>query len=333
MGGRILKTAVAVTIAVFIAHSLGYDQVTLAAIVALFTVQRTFYHSLQQSLGKVGSVFIGAIIGTVFAVLIGENAFTFGLITLVVILTCLKLNLQSQIPITLVTAVFMISSQAEGLQVYIILDQILLALIGSISALGVNYFFTPDHQEELQSKVENIERELELMLEDLLKKIPCPNKKSDLEIFTKLYDLKKEAREGLELSKLFREEQKFNFTGDTLADIYREQFRALKYFIDSIEEMYRLSERMGEAVPQSIEIAKLIRLLKKMQKNALYGRKIPYKFVDKIFKNLEDQYEEMELPKNRGEFKSRASLFHIFNEIKKYYKRIKEFPPVPTKKV
>lgn len=326
LGGRILKTVVAVILAVFIAQSVNYEEVNLAAIVALFTVQRTFYHSLLQSLGKVGSVLIGALLGTGVAVFLGEHALTFGLITMFVIVVSLKLNLQAQIPIMFVIATFMVSPQADNFQAHIIIKQVSLALIGSGSALATNYFFTPDHKEELKSKVENIDAELRYMLEELAAKIPYPPCDKDSSFFEKTSRLRKEASEGLQLSKLYREEQKFHFWDDTLADVYRAQFRTYEFFIDTIEEIYRLTIRMNTEVPQSVNISKLTRILKRMQKNALYGRKNPYNTVDRLIQNLEEQYENMELPATRDEFKSRASLYHIFKELKRYYKKVKEIP-------
>ncbi|MEW5785948.1 MAG: aromatic acid exporter family protein, partial [Bacillota bacterium] len=59
VGGRVFKTALAVTLAIFLAQQFGLERVTLAAIIALLTVQRTFFHSLVQSLVKLGSVLIG----------------------------------------------------------------------------------------------------------------------------------------------------------------------------------------------------------------------------------------------------------------------------------
>ena len=45
VGGRILKTVLAVTVSIFIAQQLGLERIALAGLVALLTVQRTFYRS------------------------------------------------------------------------------------------------------------------------------------------------------------------------------------------------------------------------------------------------------------------------------------------------
>ncbi len=73
VGGRVLKTALAVTLSIIIAQQLGLERVTLAAIVALLAVQRTFYHSLQQSMAKLGSVLIGGVLGATFSFVFGVS--------------------------------------------------------------------------------------------------------------------------------------------------------------------------------------------------------------------------------------------------------------------
>ena len=63
VGGRILKTVLAVTLAIFLAQQLGLQNVGLAAVLAVIAVQRTFYRSLVQGLSVVGTVSLGCVLG------------------------------------------------------------------------------------------------------------------------------------------------------------------------------------------------------------------------------------------------------------------------------
>ncbi len=110
VGGRVIKTALAVTIAIIIAQQLGLERVTLAAIVALLTVQRTFFHSLQQSLAKLGSVLLGGGLGATFSYVFGVSPLGYGLVTLAAIYICLQLHWQDHIILTAVTAITVIFS-------------------------------------------------------------------------------------------------------------------------------------------------------------------------------------------------------------------------------
>lgn len=332
LGGRVLKTALAVAVAVSIAQALGLERVTLTAIVAVVTVQKTFYHSLLQSIAKVGSVLMGALLGTSLGALFGNNPITFAVVTILSIIFCLRLKWQEQIPITLVTAVHMISFPGGSFQVLVFMEQIFLAFIGAVSALGVNYFFTPNHNQELQSKIKEIDLELRNMLDDISLKILNPENVHDGAISERSKRLREKINQAMDMSKLFREEQKFHFTDETLGDKYRALFRSFDYFLENIEEMYRLLKRMRIAVPQAKYLAKLLRILNKTQENALKGKNIHYTMIEQGIEDLERFYENMELPTSRDEFVSRASLFHVFREIKQYFRRIKDLPRLTPKK-
>ncbi len=332
LGGRVLKTGLAVAIAVSIAQALGMDRVTLTAIVAVVTVQKTFYHSLLQSIAKVGSVLMGAILGTTLGALIGNNPFTFALVTILAIVFCLKMKWQEQIPITLVTAVHMISYLGGSFQWVTFAEQIFLAFIGAVSALGVNYFFTPNHNQEIRSIIKEIDLELRKMLDEIASRILSPESNQDQNFTDRCEILREEIHQAMETSKLFREEQKFHFADDTMADKYRDLFRIYERFLEYIEEMYRLSKRMNVSVPQAEYLAKLLRILSKAQQRALKGRNIHYTIIEQGIEDLESIYENMELPTTRDEFVSRAALFHIFKEMKRYFKRIKNLPPLAAEK-
>ncbi len=324
IGGRVLKTAVAITIAVAIAHYLGFEDVSPAALIALFSIQKTFHHSLMQSLGKLGSVLLGAVLGSAVAYVLGDHAITYGLVTFLALTACLTLNLKQHIPPALITGVIMIPYQVDIFQYQIILERILVAMLGAVSALAINYFFSPNYKQQIMDKVCYVDRTLRQMLMELSEKIQHPTQEKDQEFLDKLDALREVTEEGLQLSKLFQEEQRYHFAEVTLADIYRNCFRTFEHFIDYIEEMYRLTRRMTIQVPQAESINKLMNILIRMQKNVIQNRKIPYKLIYDAIQNLEDYFDKSELPTTREEFKTRASLYHIFKEQKRYHKRIRK---------
>ncbi len=84
---------------------------------------------------------------------------------------------------------------------------------------------------------------------------------------------------------------------------------------------------MPVRVPQADPLVKLFRIVQKMQQQKCYGKNIHAGTVDKLMERLEQSFNEMELPKTREEFISRASLFHLFHEIGRYYNRMKNMPP------
>ncbi|MBS4022726.1 MAG: aromatic acid exporter family protein [Dethiobacter sp.] len=326
VGGRVLKTSVAVALTIFILQSLGVERITLAAIVAVVTIQRTFYRSMVQSFAKLGGILLGAMVGIVVGMLLGPTPLAFGLTVFTVIFLLLQLNWQDNIMTTTVVAIGIISSGAESLPLYSI-QQVLSALLAGVVALTINFLFTPNHRQVILDRLQYLDESLRQIMGTVAHEMLRPTMEKP-HVSELAGQLEKEISTGLELSKFFREEQRFNLSSETLADNYRETFRIFASQLERLQEMHKLAKRMVTEVPQARPLAKLLRILEKVQKNQLMGRKIPYAMLDKAIANLEYTFEAMELPVTRAEFVSRSSLVHLFKEMIKYYKRTKQIPPV-----
>jgi uncharacterized membrane protein YgaE (UPF0421/DUF939 family) len=326
VGGRIIKTSLAVGLSIFIAQSLGFERVTLAAIVAMVTIQRTFYRSVLQSLAKLGSVLLGALLGVAFAFAMGGSPVAYSLLILAVILICLRLNWQDNIFTASVVAIGIISSQSANLPLYS-LEQLLSALIGALVALVVNSLFSPRHIQDVKLKIAAVEQSLAEMMEIVAAEM-LDTEQRPRDMKEKAQSLLVEINTGLQLSKLFREEQRFTVTGETAADRYRDTFRTFASHTERLLEMHILASRMVTDVPQAIPIAKLLRIISKVQKRKLQGKPAHDKRITNCIAAMELSFEFLEMPKNRAEFVSRSSLVHLFKEIKRYYNRTILLPPV-----
>jgi uncharacterized membrane protein YgaE (UPF0421/DUF939 family) len=326
VGGRIIKTSLAVGLSIFIAQSLGFERVTLAAIVAVVTIQRTFYRSILQSTAKLGSVLLGAFLGIIFAFLMGGTPLAYSLLILTVILICLQLNWQDNILTAAVVAIGIMSSQADNLALFS-LEQLASALIGAVVALGVNSLFSPHHVHDVRATITKVENGLEEMMDNVAEEMLHTEEKmiGMDELAQTLLD---EIRAGLELSKLFREEQRFSMTGETTADRYRDTFRTFASQTERLVEMHYLARRMVTDVPHAVPISRLLRIIRNVQRRKLRGLCVHQALVDRSIVHLEETFEQLEMPKTRAEFIARSSLVHLFKEIKRYYKRTLVMPPV-----
>ncbi|MDO9536257.1 MAG: aromatic acid exporter family protein [Bacillota bacterium] len=326
VGGRVLKTVLAVTLAIFFAQQLGLERVTLAAIVALVTIQRTFYHSLLQSLSKLGSVLVGGVLGTIFGHLFGINPLAYGLVTLLSILICLQLRWEDHIILTAVTAISVIFSGAVSLEAYF-LEQLLTALVGAISALGVNYLFTPNHKQEVIRRLLQADRGLSMLIDCIIKEVQEPGCNDD-EFTEQVSPLRKDIEEGNDIAKLLREEQRFIINRETPSDRYRQAFHILNSQLERLDEMHKLARQMPVEVPQAMPLVKLLRIVQKIQYKKLRNKKAAYARLEHTLENLDRYFADMDIPCSREEFVSRASIFHLFQEIKRYYRRTQKIPPV-----
>lgn len=326
VGGRVLKTVLAVTLAIFLAQQLGLERVTLAAIIALVTVQRTFYYSLLHSLAKLGSVLMGGILGIGFGYLFGVNPLAYGLVTLVSILICLKMHWEEHILLTAITAISIIFSGAVSLEIYL-LEQIFTALLGALSALGINYLFTPNHKQDVIKKLLQADASLRRLIDFIIEEVQNPG--CDDTAFTEeVSRLRTEIEAGKDIAILLREEQRFVIKRETPSDRYSQAFDILYSQLDRLDEMHNLACQMPAKVPQAVPLAKLLRIVQKIQYKKFRNKKATYASLELILENLDRYFSALEMPCSREEFISRASIFHMFSETKKYYRRTQIIPTV-----
>ena len=324
VGGRVIKTALAVTLSIVIAQHLGLERVTLAAIVALLTVQKTFYHSLLQSMAKLGSVLLGGVLGTAFSFMFGVSPLGYGLVTLAAIYFCLQLRWQEHIVLTAVTGITVIFSGADMPWTFS-LEQIFTAMLGGVCALGINYLFTPNHRKDVIKKLYLAEEGLREAIDFIMKEMLEPGC-DDTDFKSKIDKLEILIKDGMEEAKLLREEQRFIINRETDSDRYRQAFHVYRSQLKRLGEMHRLARRMPIMVPQAAPLVQLFRIVQKMQHRKFNGQQIHNQTVEKLMDKLEKSFAVMDLPKSREEFISRASLFHLFQEIQRYYNRMNEMP-------
>ncbi len=324
VGGRALKTALAVTLAIFITQQLDFDRINLAAIVALLTVQKTFYHSILQSLAKLGSVLIGGIVGTAFSFIFGLSPLGYGLATIAAIYICINLQWQEHIVLTAITAITVLfSSNYDSAPLLFSIQQIFTALIGALSGLFFNFLFTPNHKKEVVQKLLEAEEGLRKIIDFIMLEMLEPGCNDEL-LKEEAARLSKTIGEGLETSKLLQGEQRFIINRETDSERYYKIFLIFKSQLSRLEEMHNLARRIPVRVPQAGPIVQLFRIVQKQQHRALTGKNCHLEAVERLLEKLEDSFSDNKPPGTSEEFISQASLFHLFKEIKRYYRRMKE---------
>ncbi len=325
IGARVLKTTLAVVLAIYLSQLLGLEQrLTLAALVALLTVQKTFYHSLRQSMKTLGAVLLGGLLGTGFGYLFGITPLAYGIVTLLGILLCQKLHWQDQTVLSTLTGIGTIFSGTESLGLHSLL-QILTALIGAGCALLVNYLFLPNRRKELENRLQQIEKGLRQGINTVIKEIEHPGSyaKEFKEQYTRL---KKEIGEGLEQTGMLWEEQRFAISREISSNYYSQVFYFFDSQLESLEEMYRLARRMPQDIPESSYLVRVLKIVQKIQARKKAGKKCVYPGFEQALANMDKKIITLELPRSRAEYIAHASLFHLFQEIKGYHRRLIELP-------
>lgn len=167
-GARILKTGVAVTLALYITMLLNIEPATFAAVAAVFAVQPSVYRSYRTILEQFQANIIGAIVAVVFTLAFGNEPFVIGIGAILIIAICLKLKIEKTISLAVVTLILIMESTSGNFYLFA-LSRFSVIMIGVLCSFIVNLFFLPPkHETKLFQKIttntENVTQWLRLMI-------------------------------------------------------------------------------------------------------------------------------------------------------------------------
>ncbi|GAF20137.1 LOW QUALITY PROTEIN: lipoprotein [Bacillus sp. JCM 19046] len=115
LGARILKTGLAVVLALYLANWLEIQPPTFAAIAAAFAIQPSLFRTLRTFSHQVQANLIGATIGVLFVMTFGHEPFVVGVVVMLSIAIFIKLKLEAAIiPTAIVTIIIIMESPADN---------------------------------------------------------------------------------------------------------------------------------------------------------------------------------------------------------------------------
>ncbi|MCA1318521.1 aromatic acid exporter family protein [Bacillus tianshenii] len=109
VGGRIIKTGIAVFITALICEALNWPAM-FAVIAAIVTIEPSAADSIKKAFVRFPASGIGALYAIVFYMSFGDNPLTYTLVALATIITCHKLRLDAGILVATLTGVAMITT-------------------------------------------------------------------------------------------------------------------------------------------------------------------------------------------------------------------------------
>ena len=144
-GARILKTGIAITLALFLATVFQLPT-AFAGISAIFAIQPTIYRSYLSIIEQIQANVIGAVFAIGAGLVFGSHPIIIGLTAIIVIAINLKLKAASTIPVALVTVIAILDSSGENF-IDVALIRFFTILLGILSAFIVNLVFLPPKYE------------------------------------------------------------------------------------------------------------------------------------------------------------------------------------------
>ncbi|MBB6451857.1 uncharacterized membrane protein YgaE (UPF0421/DUF939 family) [Salirhabdus euzebyi] len=165
LGPRVLKTGIAVTVALYICSFLNLEQAIFAGVAAIFTLQPSIYQTWKQLLDQVVTNTLGALIALFCLYYFGNSPIVIGSVLIFVISITLKLKMEANvISLTLVTVIAIMSAPGDVDWIFAF-NRFLTILIGIVSALLVNIIlFPPKFKGNYYGKVKESFNKLSLLL-------------------------------------------------------------------------------------------------------------------------------------------------------------------------
>lgn len=202
LGPRVLKTGIAVALALYLTKWIGLEPPVFAAIAASFTIQPSIYRSWKQVLEQFQANLVGAIIAVASIYLFGNNPVVIGLVTMIVIIISLKLKMESSISLTVITVLIMMSSQEfEG--IITAAHKFLIVLVGMGSAFLVNLIVYPPYfNKNFTGKMDSSFKTLSLLIRTAIS-----NELTEKTFQTQWVQLRKDIAKLEELYKILDEER------------------------------------------------------------------------------------------------------------------------------
>ncbi|WP_404331743.1 aromatic acid exporter family protein [Mesobacillus maritimus] len=164
IGPRILKTGIAVTLALYLCSAFQLEPAIFAALAATLTIQPSIYRTWKQMLDQVLTNTLGAAVALFAITFLGDNPITIGLVIILVISLSLKIKMDNTIPTTLVTVLAIMSAPGNE-DLLFTLNRFLIIMVGTGSAMLVNLtILPPKYKEKFLVNVQTTFQNMSLLL-------------------------------------------------------------------------------------------------------------------------------------------------------------------------
>jgi len=303
MGIRVIKTAIAAIVAIYVAHYFNLEPALSAGILAILGVEVT----RKQGLTKTASRFVASVLGLGFAsiifVTLGFYHWTVAIFILVSFPIMARFQLMEGIVTSCVT-VFHIYSYGE-VTTGIIWNEVCLLLVGLGSATIINMLYMPNVERELMKLREAVESNYYQICYTLAKTLREPTYVWSGE---ELLDAHRDIEKGITIAIRSKENQLWSNEGYWLT-----YFEMRRQQLDTIGQMMEMVARVHGQLKHAEPVAELLEQLGRDTQSDVYVGEVRVKLQE-----LAEKFRAMELPKTRDEFEIRASLLMLMHEMNRY---------------
>jgi uncharacterized membrane protein YgaE (UPF0421/DUF939 family) len=302
IGYRTLKTAVGTAISILIAQQFGLDNFASAGILTILCIKVTKRRSLRAAWDRFLACVLAMAFSGVFFEGIGYHPIVIGVLLFFFIPTIVMLKAPDGIVTSSVIIIHIYMAQEISLA--ILLNELGVIIIGIGVALIINLYM-PSVEKKL--------KDYQWRLEENFKIIFC-----EMVRYLRTGDSLWDGKEITECDQLI-EEAKALAMQDVENQILKEENSYFHYF-KMREKQFEIIERVlpiATSITRTVKQGQMVAdFLEELSENIHPGN-TAHIYLEKL-RVMKKEFEEMDLPKTRAEFETRAALLQLVNEMNDY---------------
>lgn len=307
-GLRVIKTGIAIGLAMYITYLVGNDGFIYAGLIAMFGVQPSIYRSYVTMFDQFKANIIGALVATSIVLLLGNSFVMVSLAAMITLSLCVKFDILDKVP-PLVSVVAIMESNAGGdySTVEFAIIRFGAVTIGFLTAFLLNLiFFPPNHEKRLIALITDLNAQMRALINAYFSQ-NCDYQKLQEDI----HKLEKKLRNLYTLFDYFHEEKYF------LKNPSRARYRKIvfmKQLIITTKMHYQLLKKLKKTENDSHHLPD--RLQKMMQSHVI---------------NLQDYHHELLLKRqNKGDapiaLSDSSHIIQEYTQILRVYSQVTARP-------
>lgn len=253
LGARILKTGIAITLALFLSTLFQLPSPAFAGISAIFAIQPTIYRSYISVIEQIQANVIGAVVAIIFGLIFGPNPVVIGLTAIIVISINLKLKAETTIPVAIVTVIAILESPGDNF-IEFGLIRFFTVLLGVLAAFIVNLvFLPPKYETKLYNRISNNTEEIIKWIRINVRHVSEHNiLKEDIE------RLKEQMMKLDQLYLLYKEERHYFKQNDYAKSrklvLFRQMLVTSNRSLDTLKKLHRLENELQQMPEEFQEV-------------------------------------------------------------------------------
>jgi uncharacterized membrane protein YgaE (UPF0421/DUF939 family) len=304
MGFRVLKTALAVGIAMYLAHIFGVNTPAAAGLLAILGIEVTKKKGIQSAVHRITASILALLIGSFLFIIFGFHVWVVGTFILIVFPLLHRLRITEGAVTGAVVMLHLFAYEAAGWKS--VLNEMSLLIIGLGTATLINIAYMPKADKAIVAHKQRIEA----LFSDIFVNI-AKHLRDNTNIWDgkELLEVSEEIEQGAGLAKRSLDNTLL-FGGDPYWRVY---FFMRGEQLESIHRMIVLVAQVYQTLPQGEWVAAILEDISQTVKEDYYTGE-----AEKELQELDARYKQLPLPESREEFEVRSAILQLNRELMHY---------------